>query len=295
MIYGFFQKRTFRILVLIFPLLLSAHAKSQERIMGGTEVTLDNAFTVAIKFFSIDDYYFRCAGSLVDSRFVLTTAACVDEVDANQLVVSIGDLTPHDSEGVELPVSEVAIHPDFDLIATKHDIALLKLASETSHPSLQMGAGDLQDGSELIVQGWGRIAEGNIYPKTLLETQVYVLSNHACTELWADNGVDVGEDIICTQVTDQDSCDGDGGGPLMQVLNDGPVQVGIVSFGSSCFGPDRLPSGYTRVSSYLPWITDVIQGVGNEPETRKEKSSLFYSWLLLASLLFFGRARKVGI
>jgi secreted trypsin-like serine protease len=48
---------------------------------------------------------------------------------------------------------------------------------------------------------------------------------------------------------------GDSGGPLMFLDTDGKyTQIGIVSFGSSASCTD-YPSGYTRVTSYLGWIS----------------------------------------
>jgi Trypsin len=48
---------------------------------------------------------------------------------------------------------------------------------------------------------------------------------------------------------------GDSGGPLVLKEADGKfTQIGVVSFGSS-ISCTKYPSGYTRVASYLGWIS----------------------------------------
>lgn len=56
-----------------------------------------------------------------------------------------------------------------------------------------------------------------------------------------------------------DVCKGDSGGPLMLTrLN--IYQIGITSFkGSEYCGAENIPSIFTRVESYLPWILDNIR------------------------------------
>lgn len=63
----------------------------------------------------------------------------------------------------------------------------------------------------------------------------------------------------------KDACKGDSGGPLMVTLATNPpadvspshvtYQIGVVSYGpdSPC-GTVPLPSIYTRVAAYVPWI-----------------------------------------
>jgi len=49
---------------------------------------------------------------------------------------------------------------------------------------------------------------------------------------------------------------GDSGGPVVYLERDGIyTQVGIVSFGSSAGCTLGYPVGFTRVTSYLDWIT----------------------------------------
>jgi secreted trypsin-like serine protease len=53
------------------------------------------------------------------------------------------------------------------------------------------------------------------------------------------------------------SCPGDSGGPLVWNTPDGPVLVGIVSFGEGC--ARKLKDGvYTRITAYRDWISKTI-------------------------------------
>lgn len=58
----------------------------------------------------------------------------------------------------------------------------------------------------------------------------------------------------------KDSCEGDSGGPL-QIISDRTdlaTIVGIVSFNGAGSCGSKLPSVYTRVASYIPWIESIV-------------------------------------
>jgi secreted trypsin-like serine protease len=60
--------------------------------------------------------------------------------------------------------------------------------------------------------------------------------------------------FICAGGEDgKDSCQGDGGGPLMCKDGDRYVQAGIVSWGLTC-GQQDVPSLYTNVAYLSDWI-----------------------------------------
>jgi secreted trypsin-like serine protease len=59
------------------------------------------------------------------------------------------------------------------------------------------------------------------------------------------------------------SSHGDSGGPLSLFIDDARVPhwvlIGIVSFGSTNCGKDGTPGLYTKVTSYLEWISNNIR------------------------------------
>lgn len=63
------------------------------------------------------------------------------------------------------------------------------------------------------------------------------------------------ESFVCAGgVKNEDTCYGDGGGPLVCPVNhDKYVQTGIVSWGVGC-GEEDVPGVYTNVALFRQWI-----------------------------------------
>jgi secreted trypsin-like serine protease len=110
------------------------------------------------------------------------------------------------------------------------------------------------NGLTATVIGWGSLRENGPQPAILQEVTLPVWTNADCASKYgaaAPGGII--ESMLCAGRATKDSCSGDSGGPL--TVNDGRwTQVGIVSWGIGC-GKGQYPGVYSRVTSFLPWIT----------------------------------------
>lgn len=113
---------------------------------------------------------------------------------------------------------------------------------------------------------------------TLLKTTLITMPLSQCNETLLEynkkanqkafrNGIDQSQYCAHDPAQNNDSCEGDSGGPL-QVFSpyaDVPNVVGIVSFGVGC--AIALPSVYTRVAFYVNWIQTHVwpNGIGDPP------------------------------
>jgi trypsin len=110
----------------------------------------------------------------------------------------------------------------------------------------------------LEVTGWGAIKEDGPAAKTLQLAEVPLVDNATCNAKGAYAGR-IKASMMCAGLRDGgvDSCQGDSGGPLVLRGLDGPVLVGVVSWGDGC--ARKLRYGvYTRVDTYSGWIAKTI-------------------------------------
>jgi len=173
------------------------------------------------------------------------------------------DLTePASAEnGIVRGVAEIVIHPNYIPLRYNRDVALWRLDEPIYDiPLLPLDVdGDHEaNGTMLTVIGWGATREGGSGSDVLLEVDVPVVDQATCNDNY--NG-GITEFMICAGYEEggKDACQGDSGGPLFYQGADGPLQVGIVSWGSGCARPE-LPGVYTRISSVADWILDTIHG-----------------------------------
>lgn len=155
----------------------------------------------------------------------------------------------------------LVIHEHYDDTTHEHDVALIKLVSETQGRVIPLADASLKipPGQPLAVTGWGATAEGGAISQILLKGTVPYADNAACNGPIAYGGK-IKSGMMCAEYRDggADSCQGDSGGPLVcRRANKGPILVGVVPWGRGCARP--LGYGvYTRVSQYKGWIERVI-------------------------------------
>ncbi|KAL4167445.1 hypothetical protein KRP22_012929 [Phytophthora ramorum] len=161
-------------------------------------------------------------------------------------------------------VSEIFRHPNSNFTWLDYDVAVLKLETPSTKKLAPLAAADGSNnppGTVATVAGWG-LVNNETYGLTLKSVDVEIISNEECD--WLNNATVTSETVLCAGIGDgKDSCQGNSGGPLTA----NGVVVGIVSGGTptDC---GVLPGFYTRVSSVLDYIKDILGGgsTGNVTE-----------------------------
>ena len=170
--------------------------------------------------------------------------------------------------GQKVNVDEIILHPELSLdfeTEFANDIALLRLSEEVEDlapVAIDLGLlnSQINQFNEFELLGWGdtEIGDGLTLPNTLQRGIVDTVNPSVCENLLGFFNSDLFLCFVDTSET-QGSCNGDSGGPAVAYLQNGtPVQVGLTSFGFEGCSPD-LPSVYTRVQTYIPWITEYVE------------------------------------
>ncbi|KAJ3656400.1 hypothetical protein Zmor_015481 [Zophobas morio] len=232
------------------------------RVIGGsTVVTGQFPFVAAIHISTSQGRYF-CGGTLISNQWVVTAAQCAQDAVLFSIQLGSHTLTKDDSNRVTVASSEYFIHPDFNPDTLENDIALieLRLPVEFSNYLLaihSLAQEPLNTSSAVIVTGWGQTSDADsALSENLQFVRVTTLSNEECRLTYGNQIYDT---MVCVDGNyNEGSCNGDTGGPLINVVSMGNAQlVGVASFvsGNGCESTD--PSGYTRVYPYVGWIKNV--------------------------------------
>lgn len=107
----------------------------------------------------------------------------------------------------------------------------------------------------LAVAGWGR--NGKYVSNIKQSTVVRLVPHDECQKSYPY----LSKSHLCAAGrTGEDTCKGDSGGPLMMMFRGSYYVIGVVS-GKRADSPcgTSVPSLYTNVFSYVPWIRDNIR------------------------------------
>ncbi|GAB2735696.1 S1 family peptidase [Kitasatospora kifunensis] len=238
-------------------------AHADRRIVGGwADSTVQRPWMVAVasrpQFGDTRSGQF-CGGTLVTPTKVVTAAHCFYDERQGQIVqrpelkviVGRSDLTTQD--GVEVPVSNVWVHPQYSFQENMQDVAVLTLAVPQDPRAVlpMVGQGESAPyvaGTRAQVYGWGDTTGRARYSNTLRGVDVPVVADSVCARDYpsGSDGAFDPRGMVCAGEArgGKDACQGDSGGPL--VVN-GRL-VGLVSWGTGCAEANH-PGVYTRLSA----------------------------------------------
>ncbi|KYQ48361.1 Serine protease snake [Trachymyrmex zeteki] len=245
-------------------------------IIGGIQAKHAEFPHMAVIGYGKQDVSWQCGGSIISENFILTAAHCMESPDkgpASKVRVGLIDLLAPGDAVQERNVAERIKYPDYKSSVKYYDIALIKLEQLLElNPRVRPACLEIESqlpGKSAIASGFGKTSyESSIGSNELMKVQLNYISEDECKKAYAE---DLGtrrlpdgliSSLLCAGIMEggKDTCQGDSGGPLQRILAEPYCMysiVGVTSFGKFCAFKSS-PAIYTRVSSYLDWIENIV-------------------------------------
>ncbi|XP_073814914.1 serine protease ea-like [Musca autumnalis] len=261
------------------------------RILRGNVTDIDEYPWMALIQFKAgpNRFHFKCGGSLINSRYVITAGHCVKHKNINPnlelYAVRLGEWNLADDPDclvdnrgrkecmqpvIDIRVDYAIVHPAYVPTSREqfHDIAIIRLIESVADyhhlipiclpldPSIRY---KLFTNQVVSVAGWGA-TETSTSSSVKLKAILRVWNILQCQRKYLPTPITIHSHYQMCASGDEgvDTCSGDSGGPLMVLehVDNRNVYfaVGLVSNGPVPCALKSWPGIYTRIGNYIDWI-----------------------------------------
>lgn len=276
-------------------------------IINGSEITINDFpyYARLVIPLSSSKFFHSCGGTILNSKYILTAAHCVYNVNLNRYAILINSDSNVFSYKDYKYINSVHIHPLFDPTTFDSDIAIIELKDEITENFTPITIPNKQDVSrynkseKITIVGMGQNSTTKSTMSTKLEkSDIDFLSDEKCKSIseYKPNK------IICSIDNGKgDICFGDSGGPATYYHDGKYKQIGITSLiiGNvlKC-GVKGNFSLFTEINAFSDFIYNVT-GISQEPIIESEidtesKSAGSFGILSLFFLLSIKVKRKIN-
>jgi len=239
---------------------------SNSWIVGGKQAK-PNSWPWAVAIFNMDyDGMQWCGGTIINDRWIVTAAHCIDKHTTYKVGVGMHSLEDM-GHGKKIKVVKQIVHEDYpDSDYEIHDdVALLKLSEKLKFGKyvqpicLPEQGYSFKTAQPFVAVGWGSLEEGGWGPDKLQQVEIPKMADALCARKdYYGDAFTQGKEI-CAGIPKggKDACQGDSGGGLVFKKDGKWFQGGIVSWGYGC-ARKKKPGLYTNVPRYINWIKEHV-------------------------------------
>ncbi|XP_029168463.1 chymotrypsin-2-like isoform X2 [Nylanderia fulva] len=240
--------------ILIALAIVGVYADEPEKLVNGIPTSIEeNPQAVSIRM----NNQHICGGTIINNRFILTAAHCIQFRSTQGLTVVTG--TTYLNQGgvahrIERWVSHENYNPNYPGRHAGFDIGLIKLATPITFNRSQQLVGlpksNSVRGEGVTIVAWGSVGFRQAVHNNLQKLNAQVMLQPEC-QTRHQNFMEVHPNEFCTLIrTGTGTCNGDSGSGVIR--NSDRTIIGLVSGGRPC--AQGYPDVYTDVSRFTTWI-----------------------------------------